>query len=403
MFFYFSYFSLDLSFLLKEFFYKLKGNKSEIIGKNWKMKVLLMGMANSGKTTIAKNVFEGKSLDELENIPSTEFIETKDYVYRHIFHINTFDCGGDQQFLKAYRSEDFKNRIFTKVDLLLWIIDSSDINSVESSLIEFMKSYILLEEFSPEAQIHILAHKYDNKKIELKEIKKRINDYGLKKLMTKIKYHSTSIKNNSAQQTFKSILDGFLQSDVTWIIATGYIILKELGQQYKLIKENEIKYKPKFEIEKFQNVFTCSSEDWTKRFLEEKEKLKELQDYFWENNNLSLIKAQFDIVNPRQVHCTMKFKPTRSRSSIFIDFLIRLPLKYPLIPPKASDFSNYDFIRDHHDYRRWDDDDPTFKDFQFACLGKLEERWEKDGSMGLAHYIQMLFYYAAFDHFAIRL
>lgn len=158
-----------------------------------------------------------------------------------------------------------------------------------------------------------------------------------------------------------------------------------------------------FNIGKFQNIATFSSENWSERLLEEEEKLKQLRTYYWENStNLSLIRTQFDILNPRQLYCTIKITSSKEKSPIFINFIIRLPLRYPFIPPKATDFSLYDFIKNHHDFKRWDNEDPDFKDFRFACLGELESRWEKDGSMGIAHYIQMLFYYTAFDHFAIN-
>ncbi|NVM02186.1 MAG: hypothetical protein HWN67_07610 [Candidatus Helarchaeota archaeon] len=159
-----------------------------------------------------------------------------------------------------------------------------------------------------------------------------------------------------------------------------------------------------FKLGKFENKSTYSSEGWSGRFLEEIEKLDKLRSFNWENKfNLTLIKAQFDIVNQRQMYCTIRLKSTISDRHKFVSFIIRLPLRYPEVPPKATDFSVFDFIKDHHDYRRWDDEDSDFKNFRHACLGELEKRWEKDGSMGIAHYIQMLFYYAAFDHFAIKL
>jgi len=159
-----------------------------------------------------------------------------------------------------------------------------------------------------------------------------------------------------------------------------------------------------FELGKFHNTAIYNSEGWSERLSEEIQKIDQLRSYNWGNDlNITLIKAQFDILNQRQVYCTIRIKPFDVNKPKFISFLIRLPLRYPHVPPKATDFSIYDFIKNHHDYKRWNVEDPEFNDFQFACMGELEKRWDKNGSMGIAHYIQMLFYFAAFDHFSIKL
>ncbi len=172
---------------------------------------------------------------------------------------------------------------------------------------------------------------------------------------------------------------------------------------------NEI-HKPKpiklrnFKLGKFHNRAKYTSKDWSTRLLEEEEKLEKLlafHDHI--KTNFHLVRAEFNSSNPRIIFCTVRFFPPNESSPELINFQIRLPLKYPKSPPKACSFSLYKFIEQHHDVRRWDDEDPEFKGFRFACFGKLESRWQSDGSMGIAHYIQMLCYYAAFDHFAFKL
>ncbi|NVM05049.1 MAG: HEAT repeat domain-containing protein [Candidatus Helarchaeota archaeon] len=172
---------------------------------------------------------------------------------------------------------------------------------------------------------------------------------------------------------------------------------------------NEI-HKPKpiklynFKLGKFRNRARYTSKNWSIRLLEEEEKLEKLlafHDHI--KTNFSLVRAEFDNSNSRKVYCTVRFFPPNARSPELINFQIRMPLKYPKSPPKACSFSLYKFIEHHHDVRRWDDEDPDFKGFRFACFGKLESRWQSDGSMGIAHYIQLLCYYAAFDHFSFKL
>ena len=182
---------------------------------------------------------------------------------------------------------------------------------------------------------------------------------------------------------------------------------------YKWLKEykapaapNKIKYLNielrNFKLGEFRNRFLITSKDWSGRLFEEEQKLEILLDFYRKvKTNFSLVRAEFN-KNPRIICCTIEFKPKNLTFPILINFEIRLPLKYPFRPPKACNFSRYDFIRNHHDFKRWDDDDPEFKGFRFACFGKLDSRWKKNGSMGIAHYIQLLCYYAAFDHFSFK-
>lgn len=161
----------------------------------------MMGLDNAGKTSIAKNVFENKTFQELKNLSPTQFLETHQYNYRQMINISIFDCGGQVQFLKEYRTDQFRIKVFNKVTIMIWVIDSSDKGKIRKSITEFTKNYVALQEYSPDAKIFILAHKNDKKKVELKEIKKIVNELVEPKI--KIHYFSTSIKNNSAKLKIK--------------------------------------------------------------------------------------------------------------------------------------------------------------------------------------------------------
>ncbi len=172
----------------------------------------------------------------------------------------------------------------------------------------------------------------------------------------------------------------------------------------RMLSNLKLEQERRFEIGMFQNKSSLQSKDWNERMNEEKEKLDSLKKHFSElGTGVGLVEARFDPLNSRIVFCTINLRPKSDATPKYINFLIRMPLRYPYRPPKASDFSKEDFIQKHHDFKRWEKDDPEFINFRFACLGDLEKRWENDGSMGVAHYIQMLFYYAAFDHFSIIL
>jgi len=190
-----------------------------------------MGLDNAGKTSIARNVFEGKTFEELKNLKPTEFIDTNEYFYRQLISVNLYDCGGQAQFMHAYKTPDFKSQVFSKVDVMIWVVDSSDKNRVKKSLIEFTKCYILLKENSPAAKIYLLAHKSDAKKIELQEIKKIMKELVSPKV--KIKYFSTSITNKSARNTIRRILDGLMEEKM------GDRLIKLQDMLHKLNKRLE--------------------------------------------------------------------------------------------------------------------------------------------------------------------
>ncbi|MFX1298725.1 MAG: hypothetical protein ACFFD2_28180, partial [Promethearchaeota archaeon] len=85
------------------------------------------------------------------------------------------------------------------------------------------------------------------------------------------------------------------------------------------------------------------------------------------------------------------------RSEVLIDnilqqvfFQIRLPLRYPYEAPIADNFGFKHYIQPAGDHRN-------------ACLGKIKERWNKDGSMGIAHFLLILSYYTALALFTKNL
>lgn len=299
------------------------------------------------------------------------------------------------------------------VTLNLWLLEGGDLfKNIRKTYLEATSAAILVYDVSrPDT--------FENIKKFLEELSKYMknnnrfsimligNKVDLERKVTFEQAKNFAIKRNIAYLETSALLRNNLE-----------IALRALCNNFVYgsdwLKENffykQTVYKPKvfqiksLKLEKFKEIATCSSVDWSKRLFEEKKKLEQLLNFYkGANTKLSLIRAEFDELNTRLVNCTFQFMSLKTQAPTLIDFKIRLPLRYPLIPPKASDFSSFKFIEQHHDFKRWDEDDPAFKGFRFACLGKLESRWQKDGSVGVAHYIQMLFYYAAFEHFTFRI
>ena len=132
------------------------------------------------------------------------------------------------------------------------------------------------------------------------------------------------------------------------------------------------------EVPLFKTVASPTSTDWPTRLKEEREKLEYLR--FNCHEQIIFKEVQPDPKNARIYNCKSEFLLNEEIVRVF--FQIRLPLRYPYECPIADNYGFLHYIQPAGDHRN-------------ACLGKIKERWKKDGSMGLAHYLLMLSYYTA--------
>lgn len=143
-------------------------------------------------------------------------------------------------------------------------------------------------------------------------------------------------------------------------------------------------------------VLTPRSPRWNIRFLLEKIELKRLLRILSNSNNNFIIKKfKFNRNNSRIIICHVLFR------EILLQFKIRLNLKYPFEPPRCTDFSSENFTGRHAalDFG----EGGNFDMFRHACLGELEKRWNSDGSMSIAKYLQLFLFYTAIEHFNQRI
>ena len=99
-------------------------------------KIVLMGLANAGKTCIYERVFEGKKPWELVHQAATKGISYKDYEIGSMSKPVIWDLGGQQQYLDEYHGP-LRDNIFRKASILLYVIDITDYDRFENSMIEF--------------------------------------------------------------------------------------------------------------------------------------------------------------------------------------------------------------------------------------------------------------------------
>ncbi len=147
-------------------------------------------------------------------------------------------------------------------------------------------------------------------------------------------------------------------------------IALKTGKSHLIFKEKEIPL--------FKTIASPTSQQWGIRIKEELEKIEYLRIYC--HDQIIFKEVELDSKNSRIFHCKSEFLLNDSIQQVY--FQIRLPLRYPYEAPIADNYGFRHFIQPAGEHRN-------------ACLGQVKERWNKDGTMGIAHYLLMLSYYTA--------
>jgi len=161
----------------------------------------LCGLAQSGKTTIRKWLF-----NELTNITKTNLPATVDYeIHTQIINkaeIEFWDLGGVTAYLDRFvgrdPNNDISNTIFKDMDTLVYVVNSIEIKDISQS-----REYLHLclnktTKYSPMAAIFILQHKIDLIPPKMREeVYHTIKDYLFKDITQQLWYYETSVINSS--------------------------------------------------------------------------------------------------------------------------------------------------------------------------------------------------------------
>ena len=102
------------------------------------VRILLMGRKGVGKTSIKSIIFQQQlAKDTLKLNPSIEIEEIHLKLLGNIY-INLIDCCSNNEHVKKYFSTK-KEKIFSNVDILIFVVDASNIKDKEASLVYFKK------------------------------------------------------------------------------------------------------------------------------------------------------------------------------------------------------------------------------------------------------------------------
>lgn len=126
------------------------------------MKISLVGLGGSGKTSLYSVAFAEKSPQETKALSPTILYETR----RHPFlglQVGIFDFGGQEQYRKEYME---KPDIFKGTDILIPIVDLHDPKNFEQAKEYFKGLLDIYRKNNERPKVFLFLHKYDSEQYE---------------------------------------------------------------------------------------------------------------------------------------------------------------------------------------------------------------------------------------------
>ena len=130
-----------------------------LIKEDFGLKILFLGLAQTGKSSIIKVVFENMEPEKTSSLPATvglkrEFLDFSGY------SLNVYDVGGQITYLEE-AFLDLRESIFSYLKVLFFVVDSSKLLDLTTAKKYFERAYSNVQEYSKDAKISVLAHKMD--------------------------------------------------------------------------------------------------------------------------------------------------------------------------------------------------------------------------------------------------
>ena len=130
------------------FLLSLKRRNQQVKRKEREIRVLVVGLDNSGKTTIVKKI-NGEDISKIS--PTLGFNISS--LHLNDYRLNVWDVGGQKTLRTFWRN------YFEKTDALVWVVDSTDVARLQDCKNEL--DVILKEEKLVDASLLVLANKQD--------------------------------------------------------------------------------------------------------------------------------------------------------------------------------------------------------------------------------------------------
>ncbi|MFW9904139.1 MAG: ADP-ribosylation factor-like protein [Candidatus Thorarchaeota archaeon] len=168
-------------------------------------KIVFLGLAESGKSTIINSVIEGRIPQLGGKYDATINYQRKTKILCGT-ELNIFDLGGQTRFLDRFTG-DLSEFVFSDVDVFIFTLDP--LQTVDLSRAKYYLELSLekLDQFSPKTNIHVLLHKMD---LLPERLGNDVSDYITSFLKTEIsknlQFHKTSVFSESIYMVAGEIL-----------------------------------------------------------------------------------------------------------------------------------------------------------------------------------------------------
>jgi Ras-related GTP-binding protein A/B len=178
-----------------------------------KKKVLLMGKAHSGKTSMRSIIFANYLARDTTRLSPTLDVEHHHVRFLGDLVLNLWDCGGQDAFYESYFERD-RETIFRSVELLIYVFDIESENP-EKDFDHFCGVLEAIEENSPDARIFVLVHKMDLVAVEdreaiFQERKRLISDSCLSCGVENFQCFGTSIWDETLYKAWSEIVTNLI-------------------------------------------------------------------------------------------------------------------------------------------------------------------------------------------------
>ena len=170
-----------------------------------KNKIIILGLAEAGKSTIVKSFTEGHKSSQEGTYSATINYERKKYSFLGK-ELTVFDLGGQQSFIDRFTGS-LAEFIFSEVKSFVFIIDVSKFEEISRAKYYLDLSVKNLIKYSPNASRYIFIHKIDLIKKEfVQEIEKRYKEFLMDGISIDFKVYSTRVYQDSVNIALGDVL-----------------------------------------------------------------------------------------------------------------------------------------------------------------------------------------------------
>ena len=127
-------------------------------------KVLLMGRAGAGKTSMRSIIFANYGAKETGRLHPTNQVEHSSFRFMGNLMLSLWDCGGQDVFMENYFDSQ-REHIFRNTLILIYVLSASavvhDGPDSQKEMTYYRNTVDSLRQLSPDAKIYVLLHKSD--------------------------------------------------------------------------------------------------------------------------------------------------------------------------------------------------------------------------------------------------